>query len=63
MKTVLASLILMFCVVSAFATANAFVTIHEGVKSLNKSEYNKPDSNVVGHRVDGQGQFVLVYSK
>ena len=59
MKTVLASLILMFCVVSAFATANAFVTISEGVKYLNSGKDSSQEV-ILGHRVTSQGQFVLV---
>ena len=59
MKTVLVGLVLSFCAVSAFATAQAFVAINEGLKSLN---HNKPSQEVIlGHRVTPQGQFVLVY--
>ena len=63
MKTVLASLILVSCLVCAVATAQAFVVIHKGVKSLNGSEHLKTDSSVIGHRVNSQGQFVLVYEE
>lgn len=58
MKTVLVGLILVSCLVCAVATAQAFVAINEGMKSLN---HNKPSQEVIlGHRVTSQGQFVLV---
>ena len=59
MKTVLASLILVSCLVCAVATAQAFVTIHKGVKSLNDSKDSSQEV-ILGHRVTSQGQFVLV---
>ena len=61
MKSIITSLIFALCVTCAVSTAWAFICIHEGVKSLNGSENIKHDSTVIGHRVNGQGQFVLVY--
>lgn len=63
MKTLIAGFLAVLIAVCAVSTAQAFITIHEGVKSLNKSEHNRSDSSVIGHRVNGQGQFVLVYNK
>ena len=59
MKTVLASLILVSCLVCVVATAQAFVMIHKGVKSLNDNKDSSQEV-ILGHRVTSQGQFVLV---
>ena len=63
MKKVITGLLIALVVTCTVSTVHAFILIHEGVKSLRGSEHSKSDSNVVGHRIDGQGQFVLVYSK
>ena len=61
MKKVIAGFIIIFSMVCAVSTVQAFVVIHEGVKSLSGSENLKSDPSVIGHRVTPQGQFVLVY--
>lgn len=63
MKAVISGFIIALAVTCTVSTVQAFVMIHEGVKTLNGSKYNKADSSVVGHRVNSQGQFVLVYKE
>ena len=63
MKTLISGLIIVIAVACTVSTVHAFVLIHEGVKSLDGSEYNSSDPSVIGHRVDAQGQFVLVYKE
>lgn len=63
MKKVITGLLMVVIISCTVSTVQAFVLIHEGVKSLNGSEHLKSDSSVVGHRINPQGQFTLVYSK
>ena len=63
MKNVITGLLIALVVTCTVSTVHAFILIHEGVKSLSGSEHLKSDSNVVGHRINTQGQFVLVYNK
>lgn len=62
MKTLIAGLIIAISITCVVSTAQAFIVIHEGVKSLNGSKHLKSDPSVIGHRVNSQGQFVLVYN-
>ena len=61
MKTVLTGFLIVLIMACTVSTVQAFILIHEGVKSLNGSENLKSDPSVIGHRVTSQGQFVLVY--
>ena len=63
MKTGIAGFLTALIVFCTVSTVQAFILIHEGVKSLNGSENLKSDPSVIGHRIDAQGQFVLVYNK
>ena len=63
MKKVITGLLVALVVTCTVSTVHAFILIHEGVKSLNGSEHLKSDSSVIGHRIDAQGQFVLVYEE
>ena len=61
MKTIFAFIILAISVASTVAAANVFIAVHDGIKSSSNSTQQQNDKTVLGHRIDGQGQFVLVY--
>lgn len=61
MKAVFAFIILAISVASTVAAANVFIAVHDGIKSHSASSQQQNGKTVLGHRIDGQGQFVLVY--
>ena len=61
MKFVFGSNIVLISLASMVGVVKVFIKIDNSVKSNSGLNQQQNDKTVLGHRIDGQGQFVLVY--